>query len=163
MNCEFIISPRILFNDKNLSRTQNDLLSLIISLTLKYGYCYATNKYLANYITTSPRTITDSLSKLIKLKYIKVKYVNNNRKIYLNKEKIPLKNAIGVAKNRSIGVADTCEHNIYNKNKIEYNKIQNFKRKGIVPHWLEHSEDCQEQPLSDTQRKELEEMLKEFE
>ena len=44
------MKPRILFNDKNLTRTDTDLLSLIISLTLKNDYCFATNKYLANYI-----------------------------------------------------------------------------------------------------------------
>ena len=38
------MKPRILFNDKNLTRTDADLLSLIISLTLKKDYCFATNK-----------------------------------------------------------------------------------------------------------------------
>ena len=35
LDCDFIMKPRILFNDKNLTRTDADLLSLIISLTLK--------------------------------------------------------------------------------------------------------------------------------
>ena len=35
-----------LFNDKDLSRTDIDLLSLIISLTFNSNYCYANNKYL---------------------------------------------------------------------------------------------------------------------
>ena len=48
LDCEFIMNPRILFNDKNLKRTENDLLSLIISLALKNDYCYANNKYLAD-------------------------------------------------------------------------------------------------------------------
>ena len=61
------MKPRILFNDKNLTRTDTDLLSLIISLTLKNDYCFATNKYLANYINTSERTISYSLSKFKEL------------------------------------------------------------------------------------------------
>ena len=78
------MTPRILFNDKNLTRTDIDLLSLIISLALNNEYCYANNKYLADYIDTSIRTISDSLSKLRRLKYIIVKRVNNKRRIYLN-------------------------------------------------------------------------------
>ena len=35
LDCDFIMKHRILFNDKNLTRTDTDLLSLIISLTLK--------------------------------------------------------------------------------------------------------------------------------
>ena len=75
LDCEFIMTPRILFSNKNLTRTDIDLLSLIISLTLNSNYCYASNKYLADYINTSKRTITDSLSKLKKAEYIIIKYV----------------------------------------------------------------------------------------
>lgn len=64
MTSEFIITPRILFRDKNLSRTDIDVLSLIISLALNKGYCYASNDYLKEYINSSERTINYSLSKL---------------------------------------------------------------------------------------------------
>ncbi len=67
------MTPRIIFNDKNLTRTDTDLLSLIISLALKNDYCFANNEYLANYINTSERTISYSLSKLKELNYIFVK------------------------------------------------------------------------------------------
>ena len=99
LDCEFIMTPRILFNDRNLSKTDCSVLGLIISLTLKNGYCYASNEYLANYVKVSKRTISDSLSKIKRLKYIIVKYENNNRRIYLNNEKIPTKVANQVAKN----------------------------------------------------------------
>ena len=79
------MKSRILFNDKNLTRTNTDLLSLIISLTLKNNYCFVTNKYLTNYINTSERTISYSLPKFKELKYVFVIKVNRQRKIYLNK------------------------------------------------------------------------------
>ena len=123
------MTPRILFNDKNLNRTDNDLLSLIISLALNSNYCYANNKYLAIYIDTSIRTISDSLSKLKKLGYVIVKYENNNRRIYLNTEKIPTKVATEVANNRSQRVAESCYHNINNKYKNKYNKFKNNDNK----------------------------------
>ena len=85
------MTPRILFNDRNLSKTDCNVIGLIISLTLKIDYCYASNEYLANYINVSERTISDSLSILKKLKYIKIKYINSKRRIYLNTEKVPTK------------------------------------------------------------------------
>lgn len=84
LDCDFIITPRILFSDKNLSRTDIDILSLIISLTFKYGYCYACNDKLAKYVNTLVRIISDSLSKLRELNYIIVNGEYKNRKIYVN-------------------------------------------------------------------------------
>ena len=156
------MTPRILFNDRNLSKTDCSVLGLIISLTLKNGYCYASNEYLANYINVSKRTISDSLSKIKRLKYIIVKYENNNRRIYLNTEKIPTKIATEVEENCSKGVATDCDHNINSDYKREYNKTKNFKKQGIVPYWLEHPEVCKSEPLNEEEQKELDELLKEI-
>lgn len=42
------------------------------------------------------------------------------------------------------------------------NKINNFKNKEILPYWMEHPEVCKAIPTTDEDRKELEELLKEF-
>lgn len=157
------MTPRILFSDKNLTRTDIDLLSLIISLALKNDYCFASNKYLADYIDTSIRTISDSLSKLKKLGYVIVKYENNNRRIYLNTEKIPTKVATEVANNRSQRVAESCYHNINNKYKNKYNK---FKKEEIVPYWMERPEVCTSKKASKEEieeKEEIDNMLKDLE
>ena len=156
------MTPRILFNDRNLSKTDCSVLGLIISLTLKNGYCYASNEYLADYVKVSKRTISDSLSKIKRLKYIIVKYENNNRRIYLNTEKIPTKPANHVANNCSNVVAETCNHNINNKYKNEYKKINKFKREGIVPYWMEHPEVCKSDPMTEEESEEFEKELKEI-
>ena len=156
------MTSRILFNDRNLSKTDCSVLGLIISLTLKNGYCYASNEYLADYVKVSKRTISDSLSKIKRLKYIIVKYENNNRRIYLNTEKIPSKPAIQVAKNCNDMVAETCDHNINNKYKIEYKKINKFKREGIVPYWMEHPEVCKSDPMTEEESEAFEKELKEI-
>ncbi|MBP3840928.1 MAG: helix-turn-helix domain-containing protein [Bacilli bacterium] len=154
------MTPRILFNDKNLTRTENDLLSLIISLALKNDYCYANNKYLADYINTSDRTISYSLSKLKELNYIFIKKIDGKRRIYLNKEKIPTKNADDVATDCSNDSAIDCGYNINNKYKKEYNnKFNKFKREGIVPEWMKHPELCVSTPAT---KEEQEEMQKEI-
>ena len=125
LDCEFIMTPRILFSDENLTRTDIDLLSLIISLALNSNYCYANNKYLADYISTSKRTITDSISKLKKAEYITIKYDKDTRKVYLNPDKIPLKTAPEIAENCSNSIDTHCYHNINNKNKEDNRILKN--------------------------------------
>ena len=167
LDCDFIITPRILFNDKNLSRTDIDILSLIISLTFKYGYCYACNDKLAKYVNTSIRTISDSLSKLRKLNYIIVKSEYKNRRIYINQEKIPMKSANDVAtkcddiaENCSQEVAESCYHNINNKYKNNYK--YNYKKIAPVPKWLEDPSLCEAKLATPEEQAEMEELLKEF-
>lgn len=167
LDCDFIITPRILFNDKNLSRTDIDILSLIISLTFKYGYCYACNDKLAKYVNTSIRTISDSLSKLRKLNYIIVKSEYKNRRIYINEEKIPMKSANNVAtncedaaENCSQKVAESCYHNINNKYKNNYK--YNYKKIAPVPKWIENPSLCEPKLATPEEQAEMEELLKEF-
>ena len=167
LDCDFIITPRILFNDKNLSRTDIDILSLIISLTFKYGYCYACNDKLAKYVNTSIRTLSDSLSKLRKLNYIIINNDYKTRRIYLNKEKIPIKPANNVAKkcqdvaeNCSNGVAESCYHNI--NNKYKNNNKYNYKKIAPVPKWLEDPSLCEAKLATPEEQAEIEELLKEF-
>lgn len=155
------MTPWILFNDRNLSKTDCSVLGLIISLTLKNGYCYASNEYLADYVKVSKRTISDSLSKIKRLKYIIVKYENNNRRIYLNTEKIPTKPANHVAKNCDDMVAETCDHNINNKYKNEYKKRNKFKREEIVPYWMEHPEVCKSSDASLEEQAEMQKAIDE--
>ena len=155
MTSEFIITPRILFRDKNLSRTDIDVLSLIISLALNKGYCYASNDYLKEYINSSERTINYSLSKLKKLGYIIVKYENSKRRIYLNIEKVPTKVA-EEKENCSKKGASSCTHNINNKYK------KNNKSNEIIPYWMEHPEVCVSIPLNEEEKKETNELMKDY-
>lgn len=152
------MTPRILFIDENLTRTDIDLLSLIISLALNSNYCYANNKYLADYINTSIRTISDSLTRLRTLKYIIVKKVNGNRRIYLNTEKIPIKVATDIAENCSKEVAENCDYNINSKYKNKYIN----KYVAPVHYWMEHPEVIKKEPPNEEELKELEEILKEY-
>ena len=155
LDCQFIMTPRILFNDKRLSRTDIDVLSLIISLTLKSNYCFASNKYLSSYINTSIRTISDSLSKLKKLGYIIVKNDNGKRKIFLNKELIPV-NCVGdIANSRKNVLAIPCDHNINNK-------IKNNYKGGKLLNWMKNPNICKEETLSDKELNFITERLNKY-
>lgn len=172
LNCEFIMVPGILFSDEELSKTDINVFGLIISLALKSGYCFASNNFLANYINVSERTITNSLSNLKKLGYILVKDENHNRKIYINDEKIPITSSRGIEENGNTieesfdtEVEENFEHNINNKYKKEYknNKFyKSYKKKEIVPEWLRNPELCKSTEPTEKERKEMEELLKEF-
>ena len=146
--------PRILFNDSSLSETDRMVMGLIISLTLKNTYCYANNEYLEKYINKSKRTINYSLSKLKKIEYIKVKFENGKRRIYLNTDKIPTKNTLESAKTSNEKYASNCTHNINNKYKNKYN---NYKEN--VPYWMEHPEVCKSSLTSPEEIEEMEKIL----
>lgn len=145
--------PRILFNDSSLSEIDRMVMGLIISLTLKNTYCYASNEYLEKYINKSQRTINYSLSKLKKLEYIKVKFESGKRRIYLNTDMIPTTNALESAKTSNKKYASSCTHNINNK----YN---NYKEN--VPDWMEHPEVCKSSLASPEEIEEMEKLLSEF-
>ena len=152
------MTPRILFNDKNLTRTDIDLLSLIISLAMERNYCFANNQFLADYINTSKRTISDSLTRLKSLKYIIIKKENGKRRIYLNGEKIPLKRANDITKKCNQEVAEICDYNINNKYKKNYKSIDISS----LPYWMEHPEVCKSEKSDDEELLRIKEMLNEF-
>lgn len=134
LDCTFSITPRIVLSDKNLSSTEKLLMGLIVSLTLKNNYCFASNKYFADNLNISVRTVTFALSKLKLEEYIFVRTDNGRRKIYLNMEKIPTKTSNRVAETYDVSIESNCYHKINNNYKKHNNK---YKNKEIIPVWLE--------------------------
>lgn len=82
-NLKYIEVPMIILLDNDISSTSKLLMGLITTLTMKEGFCYASNKYLSNLLKVSIRTITSCISSLKRTKYIKVENDPNMRKIYL--------------------------------------------------------------------------------
>ncbi|MBO6194977.1 MAG: helix-turn-helix domain-containing protein [Bacilli bacterium] len=87
-NEEFVVIPRLLLNDNRLSKTDCILFGLLKSLSLKEGYCFCTNEYLAEYINTTVRNVNYSLSKLKKYGYIIIYLKKGRRKIYIKGNEI---------------------------------------------------------------------------
>jgi len=80
---KYLKIPTSVFN-KNISPSAKLLYANLLLLSYKNGYCYANNKYLADILNVSTRTI----SKLIKIlkdeKLIKINYdENHKRNIYI--------------------------------------------------------------------------------
>lgn len=100
------------------------------------------------------------MSKFKELKYVFVKKVNGQRRIYLNKEKIPTKVADDSATDCSSESAIDCNHNINNNYKNKYNN--KFKKEGNVPYWMEHPKVCKSTPANPEEIAVMKDMLKEF-
>ena len=82
-NLKYVEVPMIVLLDNDISSTSKLLMGLITTLTMKEGFCYASNKYLSNLLKVSRRTITSCISSLKRKNYIKEKNDPNMRKIYL--------------------------------------------------------------------------------
>ena len=114
-------------------------------------------------MNVTKRTISKSLSNLKTQNYIIISYENQARKIYLNKEKVMSKT--------SIPMEEKFKYNIEKKFYHNKKELINKKNKYIepVPEWLEQNEiiknkEYTKEELEDIalKRKELEEMLKEY-
>ncbi len=82
-NLKYVEVPMVVLLDEDLSSTTKLLMGLITTLSMKDGFCYASNRYLSNLLKVSKRTITSSISALRIKKYIKIDNENNSRRIYL--------------------------------------------------------------------------------
>ena len=82
-NLKYVEVPMIVLLDNDISSISKLLMGLITTLTMKEGFCYASNKYLSNLLKVSRRTITCCISSLKRKNYIKVENDPNMRKIYL--------------------------------------------------------------------------------
>lgn len=82
-NMKYVELPMIVIQDKNISSTAKVLMGLITTLSMKDGYCYASNRYLSNILKVSRRTITSCITSLKRNNYIKVENEINSRQIYL--------------------------------------------------------------------------------
>ena len=99
------------------------------------------------------------MSKLKELNYIFIKYVDNRRRIYLNLVKLKTIVSSEVAGNGYEEVEESFYHKRNNIKKI-YNK--GFIKQGIIPYWMEHPEAIKDDPATEEEIAEMNELLKEF-
>ena len=66
-----IIPAAVLYNDE-LKPNQKILYAVITSLSNKEGYCYATNKYLAEKLGVEPNTVSSWITDLKRKKFMNI-------------------------------------------------------------------------------------------
>ena len=92
-----VIPATVLYN-KDLKANEKLLYAIITSLACKKGYCFASNKYLAEKLDVNPKTVSSWISDLRDKGFITVELIRNEnnqiiqRKIYINDSPYPLNN-----------------------------------------------------------------------
>jgi hypothetical protein len=74
----YIIITNSVYADKTIKDGAKLLYGLILSLSQKDGYCYASNSYLADTLNVQMRTVQVYLTDLKQKKLIHADYVSNN-------------------------------------------------------------------------------------
>ena len=82
-NLKYVEVPVVVLLDEDISTTTKLLMSLITTLSMQEGFCFASNRYLSNLMKVSRRTITSCIASLRKKNYIRVESEPNTRRIYL--------------------------------------------------------------------------------
>ena len=82
-NLKYVQVPMAVLADEKISSTAKLLMGLITTLSMKDGYCYASNRYLSNLLKVYKRTISSSITTLRRNNYLKIDNEDSARKIYL--------------------------------------------------------------------------------
>lgn len=122
-----IIPATVLYN-KELKPNEKLLYAIITSLANKEGYCFASNKYLAEKLDVNPKTISSWISDLKNRNFIIVELIRNEnkqivqRKIYINDAPYPLNNGYMYQSKNGQAIYQNMEDN-----NIRFNNKNNNK------------------------------------
>lgn len=159
----FIAVPRIILNDQTCSQPDKLVYGMINSLSNNKEYCYASNSYFANMLSVKEKIISNSINNLKRKKYIDVKFVNGQRRIYLNSEIVSKENSKVLEKNEDKTIVKNYQYKRKEYTRNNYNKNDKFdKTTSIIPYWMEHPEVCKSEKASPEEQAYMEELLSEF-
>lgn len=131
-----VIPATVLYN-KELKANEKLLYAIITSLACKEGYCFTSNKYLAEKLDVNPKTISSWICDLKNKNFIVVELIRNKnnqiiqRKIYINDVPYPLNNVYQYQSKNGQAIHQKVEdnnikNNIKNNNKVNRINISNY-------------------------------------
>lgn len=127
-----VIPATVLYN-KELKANEKLLYAIITSLACKEGYCFASNKYLAEKLDVNPKTISSWISDLKNKNFIVVELIRNEnnqiiqRKIYVDDVPYPLNNGYHYKSKNVQAIHQKVEdNNIRNNIKSNKNTYSNY-------------------------------------
>ena len=130
-----IIPATILYNNK-LKANEKLLYAIITSLSNKEGYCFASNKYLAEKLEVNPKTVSSWISDLRNRNFIIVKQIRNEnkqiiqRRIYIKDVPYPLNNGYLYGAKNGQAIHQKVEDNNIRNNIKNNNKHSYFSYEG---------------------------------
>lgn len=149
--------PRIILNDQTCSQTDKLVYGMINSLSNNKEYCYASNSYFANQLSVKEKTISNSINNLKRKKYIDVKFINSQRRIYLNETIVSKENSKVLEKNEDKNIVKN-----YQYKRKEYTRNNNKNLTSIIPYWMDHPEVCKSEEASPEEQAYMEELLSKY-
>ena len=131
-----VIPATVLYN-KELKANEKLLYAIITSLACKEGYCFTSNKYLAEKLDVNPKTISSWICDLKNKNFIVVELIRNKnnqiiqRKIYINDVPYPLNNVYQYQSKNGQAIHQKVEdnnikNNIKNNNKVNRINMSNY-------------------------------------
>ena len=133
----YSVIPATVLYDKELKANEKLLYAIITSLVCKKGYCFASNKYLAEKLDVNSKTVSSWISDLRDKGFIIVELIRNEnnqiiqRKIYINDSPYPLNNGYQYQSKNGQAIHQNVEdnnirNNIINNNKVNRKIISNY-------------------------------------
>lgn len=123
-----IIPSTVLFNEK-IKANEKLLYALITVLSNKEGYCFASNKYLANLLKVQPHTVSIWVSHLRELGFVCLDIIKNDkgeviqRRIYPNDVPYVINKTYPSITNKTEGMSQKGQYNNISNNNINNDKI----------------------------------------
>lgn len=108
-------------------------------------------------LSVKEKTISNSLNNLKRKKYINVKFVNRQRRIYLNNEIVSKENSKVIEKNENKDIVKN-----YQYKRKEYTRKNNNINNNLIPYWMEHPEVCKSEKASPEKQAYMEELLSKY-
>lgn len=125
----YTIIPADVRYDNELTPIAKLLFSEILSLSIKNGYCYATNNYLAELYGINLTTVRRAIALLVKKNYITSQVQYKDKKIVGRHLKVSelvwAKMPIGIGKNAPTSMGKNAPYNNINNNNINNNIYAN--------------------------------------
>jgi len=153
----YAVVPRYIYETKLLTPEEKLIAERIIYLCKKEGYCWITNKSLAEMYHITVDTASKHIKKLEKIGLIKCIYDHNDK----NTKRI-IQLVEDIWNNWSIRDRSNERDNIdySNKHNNKYNKKIEYEDNR--PKWMDHPEMCKSEPMTPEELAEFEELLAEF-
>ena len=134
---DYSVIPATILYNKELKANEKLLYAMITSLACKEGYCFASNKYLAEKLNVNPKTVSSWISDLRDKDFIIVELIRNGnnqiiqRKIYIKDSPYPLNNGYQYQSKNGQAIYQKVEdnvirNNIKNNNKVKKKIISNY-------------------------------------
>lgn len=153
----YAVVPKYIYETKLLTPEEKLIAERIIYLCKKEGYCWITNKSLADMYHISVDTASKHIRKLERIGLIKCAYDHNDKntkRIIQLVEDIWNKWSTRDRSNKQEDIDQTTKHN----NKYNYKK----EYEDNSPEWIKHPEMCKSEEPTPEELAEMEALLAEF-